>query len=520
MTIPEFVQKLTEAAPGNQPVEMELLPSVRVGIYPKSVNQLRDEVLFLGREGLEKFLYVLSPAGRSERADRFQGEPVGAISLVESAVLKRCPMNHPNADTLRQLLEFTRPVLIGLHDSIGLGDRLGVANAGHLRAVAGTDMRPVLAQQSIRELERTERQAEEVMDAATWAVFQEGYKDGFGADADHLKTTDDINRMVKAGYLMFTVDPGDYVVNEADALPEDELARRARDLQWDVLEDSYESFLERYVNVQFDIAPDFFLRAAREEVLRALVKYGDVIAHTVRMVRYLTSRYPDHPYELELSVDETESVTSSFEHFMVVSELERLGIQLISLAPRFVGAMEKGIDYKGDLNYFKAEYLKHLQIAEKLGPYKLSFHSGSDKFSLYRTVGSLGRGHVHVKTAGTSYLEALRTLTTTDPGLFREILDFARKHYETEKATYHVSAELERVPPAGDLNDDQLPGLLDQDDARQVLHVTFGKVLTIKDSAGKTLFKDRIMASLREHEQVYNDCLRSHFRRHIEPFIQ
>ena len=384
MTIPEFVRKLTEAAPGNQPVEMDLLPSLRVGIYPRSVNQLGNDVFFLGREGLEKFLYVLAPAGGSERADRFQGELVGAISLVESAVLKRCPLSHPNADALRQLLDFTRPVLIGLHDTIGLGDRLGVANAGHLRAVAGTDMRPVLAQQSIRELDRTEREAEEVMAAATWAVFQEGYKDGFGADADHLKTTDDINRMVKAGYLMFTVDPGDYVVNEADTLPEDELARRARDLQWDVLEDSYESFLERYVNVQLDIAPDFFLRAAREEVLRALVKYGDVIAHTVRMVRHLVDRYPDHPYELELSVDETESVTSPFEHFMVASELERLGIQLISLAPRFVGAMEKGIDYKGDLNYFKAEYLKHLQIAEKLGPYKLSFHSGSDKFTLYR----------------------------------------------------------------------------------------------------------------------------------------
>ena len=520
MTIPEFVRKLTAAVTDNQPLEVELLPSLRVEIYPRSVNQLGDDVLFLGREGLEKFLYVLSPAGGSERADQFQGELVGAISLVENAVLKRCPMNHPNADTLRQLLDFTRPVLIGLHDSIGLGDRLGVANAGHLRAVAGTNMRPVLAQQSIRELERTERQAEEVMDAATWAVFQEGYKDGFGADADHLKTTDDIDRMVKAGYLMFTVDPGDYVVNEADTLAVEDLTQRARALPWDLLDDTFDNFIARYAGIQFDVAADFSLKPDREEILRALVKYGDVIAHTVRMVRHLTSRYPDHPYELELSVDETESVTSPFEHFMVASELERLGIQLISLAPRFVGAMEKGIDYKGDLNYFKAEYLKHIQIAEKLGPYKLSFHSGSDKFSLYRTVGSLGRGHVHVKTAGTSYLEALRTLTTTDPGLFREILDFARKHYETEKATYHVSAELERVPPAGDLSDDQLPGLLDQDDARQVLHVTFGKVLTMKDSAGKTLFKDRIMASLREHEQVYDDCLTRHFRRHIEPFIQ
>ncbi len=518
--IPEFLQKMTAAATDNRPVEMGLLPSLRVGIYPRSVNQLGDDILFLGRQGLEKFLYVLSPAEGGKHADRFQGEPVGTVSLVEDAVLKRCPMSHPNADALRQLFDFTRPVLIGTRDSIGLGDRLGIANAGHLRAVVDTDMRPVLAQQSIRELDRTEREAEEVMDAATWAVLQEGYKDGWGADADHLKTTEDIDRMVRAGYLMFTIDPGDHVVNEADTLSEEDLTRQAQALPWGLLDGTFDDFIARYADVRFDIAPGFSLEPTREEVLRALVKYGAVIAHAVKMFRYLEANYPDHPTELELSVDETESVTSSFEHFMVVSELGRLGMSLVSLAPRFVGEMEKGIDYKGDIERFKEEYLKHLHIAELLGPYKISIHSGSDKFTLYAAIGSLKRGCVHVKTAGTSYLEALRAIAVAEPGLFREILDFAREHYETEKATYHVSAELERVPPAGDLNDDQLPGLLDQDDARQVLHVTFGKVLTTRDSAGKTLFKDRIMASLREHEQVYDDCLTRHFRRHIEPFIQ
>ncbi|UCH62739.1 MAG: hypothetical protein JSU77_13280 [Fidelibacterota bacterium] len=520
MKILEFVQKLTTMAAENWPVEMDLLPSMRVAIYPRSVNKLGDDILLLGREGLEKFLYVLSPTESSEQADRFQGEPIGAVTLIERTVIKRCPMNHPNADAIRELIDFTRPVLIGLHDTIGLGDRLGIANAGHLRAVVGTKMRPILAQQSIRELDRTEREAEEVMDAATWAVFQEGYEDGWGADADHLKTTEDIDRMVKAGYLMFTIDPGDHVVNEADTLSVDDLTQQALALPWDLLGNTFDDFIARYADVRFDIDADFFLEPNREEVLRALVKYGAVIAHTVRMVRHLADRYPNHPRELELSVDETESVTSSFEHFMVVSELGRLGIELVSLAPRFVGEMEKGIDYKGDLSSFIVEYIKHLQIAEKLGPYKISFHSGSDKFSLYRAVGSLDRGCVLVKTAGTSYLEALRAIATADPGLFREILDFGREHYETEKATYHVSAELDCVPPASDLNDEQLPALLDQDDARQVLHVTFGKVLTSRDDTGKTIFKDRIMMSLKEHERLYDDCLTRHFRRHIEPFIQ
>ena len=88
--------------------------------------------------------------------------------------------------------------------------------------------------------------------------------------------------------------------------------------------------------------------------------------------------------------------------------------------------MRKGVDYIGDLDEFEAEMAKHAAIARVLGPYKLSIHSGSDKFSIYpifaRHAGSL----VHLKTAGTSYLEALRAIAGVDPAFFREILALAR----------------------------------------------------------------------------------------------
>jgi hypothetical protein len=128
-------------------------------------------------------------------------------------------------------------------------------------------------------------------------------------------------------------------------------------------------------------------------------------------------------------------------------------------------------------------------------------------------------GLVHLKTAGTSYLEALRAITQADPALFREILAFARERYETDRATYHVSAELANVPTplsphsrgkADALSDADLPGLLEQFDARQVLHVTFGSVLD--------RFGGRLLAALREHEETYYTLLDSHFRRHLSPF--
>jgi hypothetical protein len=419
---------------------------------------------------------------------------------------------------LREFLEWTRPRVLGLADSFGLGDRLGIAGPAHLRAMVGSGFEVVLAQQSIRELERTERTPNEVMNAATWAVFQEGWRSGFGADADHLKTPADVELMADAGFTMFTIDPGDHVVDAADEMSNAELRAAAGDLPWTALSETLEGVLSRFAGQRFEIGSELVLEPTTEEVLRGLVKYGAALAHVAAMERHIVEVMGERPFEVEVSVDETASVTSPFEHFLVASELTRLGVKWIGLAPRFVGDFEKGIDYRGDLGVFKTEYLKHLAIAETFGPYKISIHSGSDKFGVYRTIGEIGSGGVHVKTAGTSYLEALRAVAVCDPGLFREILDFARSLYEHERRTYHVSGDLERVPAATTLDDEALVRLLDDEDARQVLHVTFGRVLTERNPDDRTRFKDRIMAVLREHEDVHFGNLVTHFKRHTQPF--
>ena len=96
------------------------------------------------------------------------------------------------------------------------------------------------------------------------------------------------------------------------------------------------------------------------------------------------------------------------------------------------------------------------------------------------------------------------------PAFFREILALARQRYETDRATYHVSAQLAQVPPPDALSDADLPGLLEQFDTRQALHVTFGSVLD--------RFGDRLLLTLRAHEEIYNELLEVHFQRHLEPF--
>lgn len=516
MSLIPVIEKLkTTPSSGNQPLLVELSGSESIRIYPRSIHQFERAYFFIARRGERKYLFISLTNDSPAILARFEGE-----ELETYPALKCCPLQHQNAVMLRELFDFTQPVLIGLDNSFGLGDRLGLANPAHLRAIANTSWRAILAQQSIRELERTERSAEEVMDAATWAAFQEDYQEGFGADADHLKTTEHIDRMMQAGFTFLTFDPSAYVVNEASKLSDEELSTRIQSLPWEVLVDTPEGMRSRYEGKSFRVADDFEIHPTVKEVRCGLVKYGAVIAHTVTLSRHLESKYRGRPCEIELSVDETDSPTTPFEHFLVANELKRLGVKLVSLAPRFVGEFEKGIDFKGDLALFKKEYVKHVKIAEALGPYKISIHSGSDKFSVYQAIGALKIGRVHVKTAGTSYLEALRTIAARAPELFGEILDFARSRYETDKATYHVSAKLEQVPSAQNCTPERFPSLFDDDNARQVLHVTFGSVLTFKDSAGKPVFKDRILAALEEHEEAHYENLRRHFRRHLQPFLQ
>ena len=273
-----------------------------------------------------------------------------------------------------------------------------------------------------------------------------------------------------------------------------------------------------YADKKLTLPDGVSLSISKEEICRAAVKYGAAVAHTARLHRHLLSKRRADQFELEMSVDETASPTSLAEHFYVTGELRRLGVQPVSLAPRFVGDFEKGVDYKGDLRDFEKDFIGHVAIAKHLGPYKISLHSGSDKFSIYPIAARIAGDLVHVKTAGTSYLEALRVIGQVEPALFREILAFAFERYGEDKATYHVSAVPSKVPQPQELKDSQLTGILDLFDGRQLLHVTYGSVLQAKNADGSERFRGRLLATLKAHEEEHYAIVSAHIAKHIEPF--
>jgi hypothetical protein len=484
------------------------LPSLNLVVYQRSLV-IQDDVEYgLVQTATGLRLAILTTTKR-DTLEIFEGE----TSELSDQTLLLGPLSSRNAASLRAQLGWLKPKLLGLHTSMGMGDRLGLATPGHVRAVRHVhgEISPIFAQQSMREMSRTARTPQQVMDDATWGIFQEGWQAGVGADADHLKSLQDIDACLDAGFTFFTVDPGSFVNNRAETIHLNELRELCQKLPVE-FQPQASGLMGKTFNIE-----GLKLHFDESTLLRATLKYGQAVTHVAAMHQHLTQAAGQRPYELEVSIDETEQPTSHAEHVYIASELRRLGVQWVSLAPRYVGHFEKGVDYIGDLVAFETDIAGHAAIAREFGPYKLSLHSGSDKFSIYPVAMRQTRGLLHLKTAGTSYLEALRTIAELDPDLLCEIYAFARKRYDTDKASYHVSAELARAPLPEAVT--YWPGLLDQFDAREILHVTFGSVLTERDGKGQWRFYDRLVQLLQTNPECYAQKLEKHFTRHIQSLL-
>ncbi|MDR2633286.1 MAG: tagaturonate epimerase family protein [Treponema sp.] len=458
-------------------------------VYEKSMHPVGSSVVCMARDVDETLIICVSQGGAAESLG-FTGQDLGDGRL-------RVPLTHENACVLRRLFPFTAPVR-GLRRgrSFGVGDRLGIATPGHIRVFEHYDVFPVFAQQSIRELNLTGRTYDDVLDAVSFAVFQEGFTQGFGADGDHLKTAQDVEYALSLGFSMITLDCSDYIKPEGTQA----LSLSPGDK-------------DKYLNKTFTLGEGLSLSFSEKELLHCIGVYADALA----FVRDIYTRFfTDARYaaDFEISIDETSTPTSPLQHFFVAKELTDAGVSFATLAPRFCGAFQKGIDYRGDLPQFEAEIRVHGVIARHFG-YKLSIHSGSDKFSVFPSIGRETRGVFHIKTAGTNWLEAMRVVAQVDPGLYREVHHYARAVFEEASAYYQVTPDLSRIPEVEALTDAEVPGLLDHPDARQLIHISYGLILNKKNPDGSYTFKDRLYRLWKSHEGLYAQALAAHIEKHI-----
>lgn len=296
--------------------------------------------------------------------------------------------------------------------SIGVGDRFGREGVPQLRAVGkawerGVEVVPVW-NKSNREHTLIGTTPEETRWAAEAAVAAAGWQGPWHLDADHIgmKT---VERFLPHCDF-FTIDVADFIGQPPASGDEEAALRKA---------------LAPVVGRRFgELGVEE--PVSEEQVGRFLRGYGAALAEAARIYRQIAAVRGEEGFIAEVSTDEAETPQSPLDLFLILGVLAGLGVRVQTIAPKFTGRFNKGVDYVGDVGRFAGEFERdlvalRLAVAEFGLPegLKLSVHSGSDKFSLYgpmrELVGRHGAG-LHLKTAGTTWLEELTGLALAGGG--------------------------------------------------------------------------------------------------------
>jgi len=469
-----------------------------VKLYKNSLYKKDNILFFLAKIKYDKSLYLFS---KSKIKSDFKEK----INEIDSLFFQKVSLSPENAVILKKLFPFTSP--ISLRDkktTIGCGDRLGKATPGHIRAAKNYDIYPVLAQQSIRELNFTKRSYSNVTGDVVFLVFQEGFEKGYGADGDHLKTIADIDVALKAGMPMITLDLSEVMNAKAADWEESQILK-----EFDKIDkNTKDRILTSYAGKTFTIGKND-IKISEYEAKKCAVIYNAALDFAKVVDNHLRKNRGDK-YDLEISIDETTTPTLPEHHLYIIKELNYRNVTVNSLAPRFIGEFQKGIDYIGNKNEFEKQYIIHCNIAKANGNYKVSIHSGSDKFTVFPIIGKHTNLRLHLKTAGTSWLESVRCISMCAPNFYRKMHKKAFEYFKEASKFYHITADLSKIKDINKINDKDLPKFLEQNESRQLLHITYGGLLN--DPELRTDFFN----ILSDNEDLYYELIFKHFTKHIE----
>jgi hypothetical protein len=320
-----------------------------------------------------------------------------------------------------------------------------------------------------------------VADAARAAVKALGWTKGWHVDADHIRL-ETVDRFIPCSDF-FTIDVADSIGKPAAAADVRAFVTRHPELVGTV-------------NIPGVGAP---FTTTRADVERVAGKYLLAVQDARQIYRHIAAKKGEANFIAEVSMDETDSPQTPPELLIILAALADEQVRAQTIAPKFTGRFNKGVDYVGDLAQFEREFNDDLAIiAHAVACYglpanlKLSVHSGSDKFSLYpiirRALARTGAG-VHLKTAGTTWLEELIGLAEAGGdglALAKEIYAFALTHVDELCAPYASVIDIHRakLPSAATVNAWTGPQLASalrhipshpqfNPHVRQLLHVSF-----------------------------------------------
>lgn len=407
--------------------------------------------------------------------------------------------------------------------SFGMGDRFAHQAAAQLRACImaaerGASIVPVW-NKSNREHMIVGSEPASVREAADAAVKALGWKGEYRVDADHINLGT-VDRFI-APSDFFTIDVAASIGKPAASAEVREFVRRHPEL---------------HGAIQVPGIDRAFASSAAE-VERIAAKYLLAVQEAARIYQHIASQKGAENFITEISMDETDAPQTPPELLVILAAIADAKVPVQTIAPKFTGRFNKGVDYLGDLQQFEKEFNDDLAVIAHAvkqyglpGNLKLSVHSGSDKFSIYpairRALGRTGAG-LHIKTAGTTWLEELIGLAEAGGdglALAKEIYIEALEHLEELCAPYATVIDIDsaKLPDAAMVRNwtsAEYVGALQHEPAnssfnpnlRQLLHVGY-KMAAKKGPA--------YLEALKRHEkEVSRNVTLNLFERHLKPLF-
>jgi len=408
--------------------------------------------------------------------------------------------------------------------TFGVGDRFAHGAHAQLQAFIeagklGIDIVPTW-NKSNREHEIINSEPQQTRDAADVAVKDLGWDKEYLLDADHINLST-VDRFV-APCDFFTLDVADDIGEAADAADVETFITKHPELIGTVKIDG--------IDEPFEITKDLVEKTANQ-FLKATQKAKAIYDHI------LSAKGGTDNFITEVSMDETDSPQTPPEMLIILAALADQDIPVQTIAPKFTGRFNKGVDYVGDVEQFEKEFNDDLAvIAHAIKAYglpdtlKLSVHSGSDKFSIYapikRAIQRTGAG-LHIKTAGTNWLEEVIGLAESGGSgleLAKEIYAKALDKKDALCAPYATVIDIDDagLPTAEEVNawsSEQFTSALRHDQSnpgynpnfRQLLHVGFKIAAQMGDT---------YLQALKDNKTIVSRCVTENLLdRHIKPLF-
>jgi hypothetical protein len=407
--------------------------------------------------------------------------------------------------------------------SFGVGDRFAHQAKAQLKAIqlgveAGADIVPVW-NKSHREHTTIGSEPPSLRSAADEAVQALGWDRNYYVDADH------INLDIVEGFLdcsdFFTIDVADYIGQAADPA-------------------AVSAFLDRHPELVGSIeipGIDGAIEITREYAEGVANQFFNAVSEAGRIYRHIAERKGEGRFVTEVSMDETDAPQTPPDMLIILAAIADEKIPVQTIAPKFTGRFNKGVDYVGDVARFEKEFNDDLAvIAHAIAQYglpanlKLSVHSGSDKFSIYapikRALKATGAG-LHIKTAGTTWLEELIGLAEADGDglvLARDVYAQALENKEALCAPYASVIDVDdaALPSAEEVagwTASQYVNALRHDQGCPEFNPSFRQLLHVGYKVAAKL-GDRYLNMLVEcEESITRNVCTNLFDRHIKPLF-